>query len=151
MIGSKQRPQGTYDSDLLLMAEYATGAADTTHYGLDGDGGDAIVLDVGEGLFRGMAIIDISAIVTGGDEIYEFSVQGGNNADFDDETALLGTLKVGGEANIDGESADSTAGRYKLLFDNEKNGTFYPFIRLQIERTEATANVTSIAYVVPLQ
>lgn len=150
MLGSKQRPQGTYDSELLLMASYATGAANTTHYGLDGDGGDAIVLDVGEGLFRGMAIIDVSAIVTAGNEIYEFSVQGGNNVDFNDETALLGTLKIGGATNIDGESADSAAGRYNLLFDNEKNGTFYPFLRLQIERTEATANITSRAWVVPL-
>ena len=151
VLDSKKRPQGTFDAELLLKADYATGAGNTTVYGLDGDGGSAIVLNVGEGLFKGMCIVDVSARVVGGDEIYGLTVQGGNVAAFNDATAPLATVTIGDDANIEGLSADDAVGRYKVYFDNERNGTFYPFIRLAIERTESTANITCKAYVVPVQ
>ena len=152
MLGAKKRPQGTYDSDLLLKANYAVTAIGTpeTNFGLDGAGGAAIVVEVGTGLFKGCCIVDISAIETGGVEEYHLTVQGGVLANFANSVPLA-TLSVGDPTNIIGLSAVSTPGRYKIYFDNEVNGTYYPFIRLQIVTVAGTENATFAAYVVPIQ
>jgi hypothetical protein len=150
MLGSKKRPQGTYDSDLLLKANYALGAGAATVFGLDGAGGAAIVVEVGTGKFQGCCIFDISAMVTAGNnEEYHLVVQGGDDNVFTNNVPLA-TLSLGSLA-ITGLSANDTTGRYKLYFDNERNGTYYPFIRLQITTVQAAANATFSAYVVPIQ
>jgi len=149
MLGAKKRPQGTYDSDLLLKANYAVAGAGTV-VGLDGAGGAAIVVEVGTGLFKGCCIVDISAIITAGVEEYHLTVEGGDDAAFTNNVPLA-TLSVGDPTNIIGLSAVSTPGRYKIYFDNEVNGTYYPFIRLQIVTVAGTENATFAAYVVPIQ
>ncbi len=146
MLGAKKRPQTTYDSDLILKADYQTAAAAATTFGADALGGTAYVVDIGTGLFRGVAIIDVSAIVVGADEIVHLTIQGGNDAAFT-VNAPLATLSIGDAANIVGLSADSTPGRYKLYFDNEYNGTYFQFIRLQIQQVEGTARWTGSCYV----
>ena len=150
MLGAKKRPQGTYDSDLLLKANYALGAGAATVFGLDGAGGAAIVVEVGTGLFKGCCILDVSALVVGANEEYRLTIQGGDDAVFTNNVPLA-TLIIGDATNIAGLSADSTVGRYKLYFDNEMNGTYYPFIRLQIVTVVGSANATFAGYVVPIQ
>jgi hypothetical protein len=150
MLDSKKRPQGTFDSDLMLKADYALGAGAATAYGLDGLAGAAIVLNVGTGLFKGCCIFDVSAMVLGSNEEYRLTIQGGDDAAFTNN-APLATLWIGDATNIVGLSADDAVGRFKLYFDNERNGTYYPFIRLQIVTIVGSANATFAAYVVPIQ
>jgi hypothetical protein len=149
MLGAKKRPQGTFDSDLLLKADYALGANAGTVYGdgTDATGTDPIVLDVGTGLFKGTAVFDVSAIVVGGGEVYNFSIDGGVAANFT-AGAPLASLTLGAHAAITGLSANDRVGRYTLSFTNERNGTFYRFLRLRITTVEGTANATFIAYII---
>lgn len=149
MLGSKKRPQGTFDSDLVLKANYALGAGAGTVFGLDAGGGAPIVLNVGTGLFKGCCMVDLSALIVGANEEYHLTVQGGDDAAFTNSVPLA-TLSFGDATNIVGLSGDSTPGRYKIYFDNECNGTYYPFIRLQIRTVVGTANATFSAYVVPM-
>ena len=148
VLDSKKRPQGTFDSNLELDSGHQiTGTG--TNYGEDSDNVD-IVLDVGTGLFKGMAIIDVSAIsVANDDEVHEFSIQGGDDADFTNEVPLA-SLKIGADGSITGLDNDDEAGRYKLYFDNERNGTYYPFLRLQLVTTGTAEDITFSSYVVPI-
>lgn len=150
MLDSKKRPQGTFDSDLVLKGNYALGAGAATVFGLVAGGGAPIVLNVGSGLFKGMCVIDLSALIVGANEEYRLTVQGGDDAAFTNN-APLATVILGDATNIVGLSADTTPGRFKIYFDNEVNGTYYPFIRLQIVTVVGTANATFSAYVVPIQ
>ena len=148
VLDSKKRPQGTFDSNLELDSGHQVNTATTT-YGSDSDDA-AIVLDIGTGLFKGMAIIDVSAIDTAaGNENYDFYLQGGEDDQFAAAVPLV-TLKIGDVSeHALRVGADSTAGRYKMYFDNESNGTYYRYVRLALVTT-GDVDITFSSYVVPI-
>jgi len=84
-------------------------------------------------LFRGCAIIDVSAIeIASNDELYEILVEGGTVSGFGSGTiAALGRLHLGALEVLTGaEATDSAVGRFKIYFDNERAGTYLRYIRL---------------------
>jgi hypothetical protein len=148
---SKQRPTGTFDSDLEfkdagLVAASAAAQVDSA----------ARVIDVGDGLFRGCMIIDVSALeIASTDEIYDIVVQGSPDSGFGTDTNIveLAALNLSAAAakRTDCNKDDST-GRFKLYFDNENNGTYYRYLRVYtaVAGTVATG-INYSAYCVPMQ
>jgi len=92
-------------------------------------GGEAVIVDLGEGLMEGEMVIDVSAIEIASDnELYTISLQGSSEDDFADTYENLAAIELGAAEVLDGDQ-DSTTGRYILPFRNEKNGTKYRYAR----------------------
>jgi hypothetical protein len=148
---SKQRPTGTFDSDLEfkdagLVAASAAATVD----------GTAKVVDVGTGLFRGCMILDVSALeIADNDEIYDIVVQGSSDSDFGTDTNIveLAALNLSAaEVKRTDCNKDDSTGRYKIYFDNENDGTYYRYLRVYtvVAGTVATG-INYTAYCVPMQ
>jgi len=148
---SKQRPVGTFDSDLEfkdagLVAASAAATVD----------GTAKVVDVGTGLFRGCMILDVSALeIADNDEIYDIVVQGSSDSDFGTDTNIveLAALNLSAaEVKRTDCNKDDSTGRYKIYFDNENDGTYYRYLRVYtvVAGTVATG-INYTAYCVPMQ
>lgn len=96
----------------------------------------ATVVDVGSASagIKGEIIIDLTALeVATGDEIYDIVLQGSTVAAFATDTAIveLCQMSLGDAATKRTDcNADDTVGRHILRFTNEKNGTFYRYLRL---------------------
>lgn len=111
--------QFTYDDDLSLKA---AGLVDTS-------AAESTVLDLGDGLFDGFLVVDVSAIeVATGDELYDIGLQGGNAVGFDDVNVKLGQVLIGADAGL--ETDDSLIGRYAIPIRNEKNGVIFRYVRI---------------------
>lgn len=90
----------------------------------------ARVLTVGEGFYRGVAVIDVTAIETASnDEQYRICIQGSTSPTFASDVQNLAVLPLGATAVNSGGAITSTAGRYELPFTNEQNGVTYPYVR----------------------
>lgn len=76
-------------------------------------------------------LIDISAIETGStDEIYTIMIEGSNSATFASGIEDLCLLRVGhATALTGGNDTTSLVGRYRVPGRNERNGTFYRYVR----------------------
>lgn len=125
VTGVKKRPQGTYDASLLFKDAglVASSAAATVSSA-------AKIVDIGLGTFRGRMIVDVSAIeIATGDEIYNICVQLSNSSTFASNFETAAKLELGAASPLLGDIA-STAGRYKIDFDNEFNGTYYQYARV---------------------
>lgn len=129
VLGVKTRPGGTFDADLEfkdagLIAASAAAQVDSA----------AQVIDVGTGLFRGQMIIDVSALeIASNDEIYDIVVQGSTVAAFATDTAIVELAQLNlsaAEVKRTDCNKDDAIGRYKILFDNENNGTYYRYLRV---------------------
>ena len=129
LTGVKTRPGGTFDADREfkdagLVAENAAATVDDI----------ARVINVGTGAFKAMMILDVSVLdIAASDEIYDIVVQGSTVAEFATDTAMveLASISLGDKAVKRTDcNKDDTTGRYKILFDNENNGTYYPYIRV---------------------
>ena len=122
---AKQRPNYIFDASLELtddglVAADAAGQVDTV---------DKIV-SVGTGLFKGVAVIDVTAIeIASNDEVYKISIQGSTSSTFASVIVDLAELTLGALEVIGGDQ-DSTTGRYELPFTNRQNNTYYPYIRV---------------------
>ena len=90
----------------------------------------AQVLDLGSGLVRGNLIIDVTRLaMQGNSQSYALHLMGGDDESFTN-TVSLAVLEVGpAETTQDGK--DSKLGRYVVPFENQRNGTVYPFARVR--------------------
>lgn len=92
-------------------------------------GGVAQILDVGDAECKGHLIIDVTVIeIASNDELYKISLQGSSKSDFADTYEDLVILELGANEVLAGDQ-DSTIGRYKIPFTNERNGTVYRYLR----------------------
>lgn len=105
----------------------------------------AKILNVGEAAFRGVLVIDVSAIeVASTDEQYRICVQGSTSSTFASDVQNLAVLPLGATAVNSGGAITSTTGRYELPFINEQNGVTYPYVRVYTDVSGAIA--TGINY-----
>jgi hypothetical protein len=129
VTGAKRAPNGTFDANL----EFKDAGAITASAAAEVDSA-AKVVDVGTGLFRGMMIIDVTALdIDGDNEIYDIVVQGSTVAAFATDTAIVELAAINlsaAEVKRTDCNADNGTGRYKIYFDNEQDGTYYRYIRL---------------------
>ena len=124
----KKRIQGTFDAALEFKdaGAVAASAAATVDSA-------AKVVNVGSGLFVGCMIIDVTALdIDGNNELYDIVVQGAPTSAFvAANTVELSAINMSAkEVKRTDSDADNAVGRYKLYFDNEQNGTFYPYMRI---------------------
>lgn len=131
MAQPKSRPAYTFDALLQLKDAGLIAASAAWQVG-----GAARILDIGTGYFRGDAVLDVSAMeIASGDERYTLIIQGSNSATFASGIANLAELTVGDGSTIgtahgtSGVDVDDATGRFILPFTNEKNGTYYQYIR----------------------
>lgn len=148
---SKQRPVGTFDSDLEfkdagLVAASAAAQVDAANQ----------IVDVGTGLFKGCMILDVSALeIADNDEIYDIVIQGSSDSDFGTDTNIveLAALNLSAaEVKRTDCNKDDSTGRFKIYFDNENDGTYYRYLRVYtvVAGTIATG-INYTAYCVPMQ
>jgi hypothetical protein len=126
-IGVKKRPQGTLDANLLFKDAGLVAASAAAQVS-----SAAKVVDLGTGLFKGCMILDVSAIeVDTGDELYGICVQLSTDGNFTDNSTSCVAAKVDlGHATPLLLGATDTKGRFKLYFDNERNGTYFRYARV---------------------
>lgn len=120
-----QRRSYTLDADLIMKSAglVAADAAATV-------GGSAKTLEVGEAAFKGVLVVDVTAIeIASNDELYRIIVQGSTTSNFA-ATEILGHLALGATEVRPGGGIDSTTGRYELFFTNCQGGVTYPYIRV---------------------
>lgn len=127
-LGMKTRPGGTFDAELEFKDAGLVAASAAAQV----DGSDKIV-NVGTGALLAELIIDVSALEIDADEIYDIVVQGSTDADFGTDTNICDlvsiSLGIAATKRTDSNKSDAV-GRYKLYFDNENNGTYYPYLRV---------------------
>lgn len=129
---AKHRPGYTFDAALQLKDAglVAADAAATV-------GGSAKILDLGVGLVEGDVIIDVSEIeIATGDERYTIIAQFSNSATFASGIVIGSCIPMGDGSTIgtafggSGVDVDDVVGRYILPIRNERNGTWYRYLRL---------------------
>lgn len=128
---AKSRPTYTFDK-ALEMKDAGLIAADAAW----GVGGSAKAINVGAGRFCGCVVIDVSALeIASGDERYTFLIQGSTSATFASDVVILAALPVGDGSTIatafgsSGVDVDDLVGRYMVMFTNERNNIYYPYVR----------------------
>jgi len=151
ITGAKKRPQGTFDANLEfkdagLVAASAAATVDSA----------AKVIDVGEGLFRGCMIIDVSALeIASNTEIYDVIIQGSTVAAFATDTAIaeLAALNLSAaEVKRSDCNKDDSTGRFKIYFDNENDGSYYRYLRVYtVVAGDVATGINYTAYAVPME
>lgn len=115
---ANQYSQFTYDNATLMKAA-----------GLVAASADGSIIDLGEGLFDGFLVLDVTAIeVAGGDEIYTVSVEGSSVAAMTSLSVCL-AKKVLGNVVVPMDNATGV-GRFVVPFRNEDNGVLKRYVRL---------------------
>lgn len=123
----------TYDDSLKLKA---AGLVAATAAG-------SLVVDLGNALFDGNLVIDVSAMeVATGDEIYTIALEGSNVAALASDSVTLAQIVLGN--NPAPADADTAVGRFVVPVRNEQNGTVYRYVR--IHTTVAGTIATGINY-----
>jgi hypothetical protein len=128
---AKTRPSYTFDADLqlkdagLIAADGAWQVSSANQ-----------IIDVGAGRFEGRCIIDVSAIeIASGDERYTHLIMGSTSPTFASGIVILGALPMGDGSTIgtafgsSGVDVDDVVGRFEVGFCNERNNTYYRYIR----------------------
>lgn len=128
---AKTRPSYVFDADLqlkdagLIAADGAWQVSSANQ-----------IIDVGAGRFEGRVIIDVSAIeIASGDERYTHLIMGSTSATFASGIVILAALPMGDGSTIgtafgsSGVDVDDTVGRFEIGFCNERNNTYYRYIR----------------------
>lgn len=111
--------QFTYDNSTLMKAA-----------GLVAASADGTIIDLGDGLFDGFLVIDMTACeIASGDEKYTISVEGSSVAAMTSASVCL-AKKVFGNLVVPMDAALSTSGRYVIPFRNEEGGTLQRYVRL---------------------
>src|SRR5690606_5828306 len=124
---AKQRPQYTYDANLLFRDAYA--ATSSAAAQVDSN---ARVVDLGTGFVAADMVIDVSAAaVDGGDDAYLISVELSDDDDCSTGKEFrVASLQIGDAAVIGGDT-DMTTGRYVLPFNNRSvDGDTYRYARI---------------------
>lgn len=144
VLGVKKRPQGTFDALLVLKesAAVTASAAGTKK------------LYIGTGLYKACALLDVEAIAATTDGIYDIVIQGSTDEAFTAANVVeLASISLGHSAGkrTDSDKTDAP-GRYKLYFDNENNGTYYPYVRIYTVVGGTTdASITYAVNLVPME
>jgi hypothetical protein len=141
----------TYDSALAL----SSGEAALTASAAAQVAGSAKVFDTGfvtggpNALFKGIAVIDITAIdTTSADELYTFIIQGSNSSTFASGVENLVELDLGATASRKGgATVVSGVGRYEVGFQSEQADVMYQYIRLYRLISGTTPSVTSTCFI----
>lgn len=147
-LGVKTRPKGIFDADMEFKDAGLVGTSAAAEVD-----GSAKYVDVGTGHFKGQMIIDVSALeIATGDESYDIVIQGSNTAAFTAAGIVeLAALNLSAkEVKRTDCDKDDAAGRFKLFFDNENNGTYYRYIRVYtVVAGTITDGINYTAYCVP--
>lgn len=144
VLGVKKRPQGTYDVllDLKEPAAVSASAAGTSK------------LYIGTGLYKACAILDVESIATTADGLFDIVIQGSTDEAFTAANVVeLASLSLGHKSGkrTDSDKTDEP-GRYKIYFDNENNGIYYPYVRIYTAVGGTTdTSITYSAYLVPME
>jgi hypothetical protein len=126
MATASQIRSYTFDADLRLKDAglVASTAAATV-------GSNAKVVTVGDATFKGVAVIDVTAVeIASNNELYTVAIQGSTSATFASDVQNLAIIDFGATEVRPGGAIDSLTGRYELIFLNEQDGIVYPYIRL---------------------
>lgn len=113
---------------------------------------EAKVLDVGDGVFEGYLVADVSAIEVGTDEEYRIKIQGTNTAAFGGTDIVdLAQIHLGHADNLVGATA-STTGRHVIPFRNVLNGQVYRYLRAYTYMADGTAeSIKWTGWIAPLK
>jgi len=94
----------------------------------------SLILDLGDAVFRGAVVIDVSALEIGtGDEFYTIILQGSPDSGFGTAGNIveLCQINLGAKSpRLSDADKDDTTGRFILRFQNEYNGATYRYLRL---------------------
>ncbi len=142
MTAMRSMPNYTFDTE-FEMRDAGLAAADAAAQ-VDGA---AKVADVGDALFSGILVIDVSAIETASnDELYRIIVQGSTTSGFTAGTIEnLAELTLGATAVRPGAAITSTVGRYLLPFVNMQDDVTYRYLRVYTDVSGTIA--TGINYI----
>lgn len=126
MTAMRSAPAYTFDAELELKDAYLveTDAASNVDSA-------AKVVTVGDAIFSGMGVVDVSVIeIASNDELYRILIQGSTTLAFTAGTIQnLAVLELGATEVRLGAAVDSLVGRYFLPFVNYQAGITYPYIR----------------------
>lgn len=128
----------TYDASQVLKAAGAVTSSAAS---------GSTPINVGTGFYTGVAVIDISAITVGADNVYDIVIQGSDSPTFASGIENLASLNLGNTAVRDGGAKTTTVGRYELPFTNEQNGETYAYIRAYTKTAGTSPSVNYAAYV----
>lgn len=134
----------TYTPDAeFVLADPSTGLTATD---VPQSGGVDLVVKVGNGRLEAVAIIDIvSCEIASNDELYTFTIQGGDAEAFDGDIENLAMLDFGATEVRHGGAIDTVAGRYELEFCNQQGDVTYPYVRLHVT-VAGTIDTTGIVF-----
>lgn len=125
MTAMRSMPNYTFDAalelkDAGLIAASAAAQVD----------GAAKIVDVGDAIFSGIVVFDVSAIeIASNDEEYDLLIQGSNSATFASGIENLAQLNLGATEVRQGGAQDSVTGRYLLPFVNIQADVTYRYLR----------------------
>lgn len=126
MTAMRSMPNYTFDSALELKDAGLVAASAAAQV----DGSNQI-LDVGDGIFSGVVVIDVYAIeIASNDEEYDLILQGSNSASFASGIEDLAQYNMGATEVRQGGAQDSTTGRYLMPFVNIQADTTYRYLRM---------------------
>lgn len=126
MATASQRRSYAYDTELIMKDAGLVAASAAAQVS-----SAAKILTVGNAVFKGVALIDVSAIeIASNTEIYTICVQGSTSSSFASDVQNLAALPLGATEVNPGGAIDSTTGRYELFFCNEQDGITYPYLRV---------------------
>ncbi len=119
--------QRYYSADALL--ELKDAGAITASAAAQVGGSDQI-LDLGQALFPGIVIVDVSAIEVATDELYHIITQFSSDSGFASDIENGPMLELGHTSVRKGSAINSTVGRYELPFANEQDEVVRRYMRL---------------------
>jgi hypothetical protein len=123
-FATKARLNFTSDDDLVFKTAGPIAASAAV----------ATIRDVGEGVYQGVMVIDVTALeIADNDEIYDIVIQGSPDSDFGTDTNIVDLCSItlaAAEVQRTDANADSAVGRYYLPFINMINQTTYRYLRL---------------------
>lgn len=126
MATASQRRSYAYDTELIMKDAGLVAASAAAQVS-----SAAKILTVGNAVFKGVAVFDVSAIeIASNDELYILCVQGSTSSSFASDVQNLAALPLGATEVNPGAAIDSTTGRYELPFINEQDGVTYPYLRV---------------------
>ena len=119
MSTARQIRQYPYDNDLVAKAA-----------GLVAVSAGHTIITVGDAVFAGVLVIDVTAIeIASNDERFLIHVQGSDSPTFASGVQNLATLELAALGVRTGDAGVSLVGRYELQFVNEQAGLTYSYIR----------------------
>jgi hypothetical protein len=111
-----------------------------------------VELNMGEGYYEGVLVIDISAIDTASsDEAYTFVLEGCNTTGFGsgniEQLAYKRIEHASSSGTVGRQNITHAAGRYYIPFMNQQGGAQYQYLTLNVVIGGTTPSVTFSAWV----